>query len=593
MQNKKFKISGMTCASCSARVEKVVSRLDGVENASVNLASEKLMVSYDENKVSVQDIMQKIEKSGYGAQEIAKVQLTDKDAQEKERQTKILWNKFIVAAIFTIPLFYLAMAPMIPFVNLPVPSFVNMDINPINYAIAQIILVIPVLFAGNHFYRIGFKALWNRGPNMDSLIAVGTTAALAYSVYNTYRIFNGNVHAVHGLYFESAGVIITLILFGKSLEAVSKGKTSQAIKKLMSLAPKTATVIKDGKQQLIPIEDVEIGDFVFVKPGESIAVDGIVTQGSTSIDESMLTGESMPVNKQAGDKVYAASINKNGTITFKATKVGDETALAQIVQLVQDAQGSKAPIAQMADIVSGYFVPIVMAVAVLAFAAWLIAGESFGFAVNILVSVLVIACPCALGLATPTAIMVATGKGAQNGILIKSGEALETAHKIDAVIFDKTGTITVGKPQLTDLVTFNYDEKQLLQLIASVENSSEHPLAQAIVDKAKEENLEMSELKSFTAVTGMGVYANVRDKEILIGNQPFMEKENVDFTKGAELWDSLAQQGKTPMYIAVDKTLAGVVAVADVVKASSKNAKSLVIRSWGKRFFSCTFCMVW
>ena len=439
---------------------------------------------------------------------------------------------------------------------------------------AQLILVIPTIIAGYRFYTVGVKALLGRSPNMDSLIAIGTGAAVIYSIYSTILIATGDSAAVHeGLYYESAGVIITLILLGKSLEAVSKGKTSEAIKKLMGLAPKTATVIHGNEEIEVPIDEVEIGDIILVKPGEKIPVDGEITEGHTAIDESMLTGESMPVDKNPGDKVYAASINKNGMIKFRAAKVGGNTALAQIIRLVEDAQNTKAPIAKLADIVSGYFVPIVVAIAVLAFATWLISGKTFIFALKIFISVLVIACPCALGLATPTAIMVGTGKGAENGILIKSGEALETAHKINTIVFDKTGTITEGKPEVTDILTApGFSESRLLQIAASGEKGSEHPLGEAIVRCAEKKNLDFLKIGNFRALPGRGVEVEIDNIPTLIGNRKLMDEKSISLGTFADESERLAGGGKTPMYVAVNSEMAGIIAVADIVKESSARA---------------------
>jgi Cu+-exporting ATPase len=446
-------------------------------------------------------------------------------------------------------------------------------LDPLRFALLQISLTIPIIIAGYRFYTVGFKALLQRSPNMDSLVAIGTTAAILFSLYNTYQIMQGNFGAVEGLYYETAGVIIALILLGKSLEAVSKGKTSEAIKKLMGLAPKTATVISNGKEIELPIEDVEIGDIILVRPGEKIPVDGVVLEGNTSIDEAMLTGESMPVDKKVGDKVFAASINKNGMIKFQATKVGSDTALAQIIKLVEDAQGSKAPIAQMADIVSGYFVPVVCVIALIAFLAWFLTGQSLAFSLTIFISVLVIACPCALGLATPTAIMVGTGKGAENGILIKGGEALETAHKITTIVFDKTGTITEGKPEVTDIITVGGIERdRLLRIAASGEKGSEHPLGEAIVRGAQKDNLEFLAVDAFEAIPGHGIEVTIDHTKVLIGNKKLMDDRKISLTALKEKSDLLASEGKTPMYIAMNDSLAGIIAVADVVKESSAKA---------------------
>jgi Cu+-exporting ATPase len=451
--------------------------------------------------------------------------------------------------------------------------------------LAQFVLTIPVIIAGYRFYTVGFSRLVKGEPNMDSLIAIGTSAAFIYGIYAIVQILNGNTEYAMNLYFESAGVIITLILLGKYLENVAKGKTSEAIKKLMGLSPKTATIIYDGKEMTIPIDEVEAGDILVVKPGEKIPVDGEVIEGRTSVDESMLTGESIPVEKNPGSKVVGASINKNGAIKFKATKVGKDTVLAQIIKLVEDAQASRAPIAKLADVISGYFVPIVIVIAIVAGAAWYISGQSVIFSLTIFISVLVIACPCALGLATPTAIMVGTGKGAEYGILIKSGEALEITHRIKTIVLDKTGTITEGKPEVTDIVladgigsetdnevdTVMYSEEELLQLAASAEMGSEHPLGEAIVNKAKERNIKLLNVDSFQAIPGHGIEVVINNKKILLGNKKLMDDRNVVIALQKES-DRLAEEGKTPMYIAVDNNLAGIMAVADVMKSSSKRA---------------------
>lgn len=567
-------IGGMTCAACANRVEKALSKTPGIIKASVNFATEKAAVEYDAEQTRLSAVKQAIEKAGYKALSIENKNAVDEDKLRKEKEIKILWTKFIVAAVFGLPLLYLAMAPMIPWISLPIPKFLNPMQYPLTYAVVQIVLVTPIIVAGYRFYTVGFKALIQRSPNMDSLIAIGTTAAVLYSLYSTYKIASGDFGAVHeGLYFETAGVIIALIMLGKSLEAVSKGKTSEAIKKLMGLAPKTAIVIHEGKEIEVPIDEVEIGDIILVKPGDKIPVDGEVVEGHTSIDESMLTGESIPVDKKAGDKVYAASINKNGTIKFKATKVGGDTALAQIIKLVEDAQSSKAPIAQMADIVSGYFVPVVVAIAIIAFAAWLITGQTLVFALTIFISVLVIACPCALGLATPTAIMVGTGKGAENGILIKSGEALETAHKINTIVFDKTGTITEGKPEVTDVVTVSgITRERLLQIAASGEKGSEHPLGEAIVRAAEKGNIETLQAENFNAIPGHGIEVTIDGINTLIGNRKLMDERGITLGELEPESDRLAGEGKTPMYVAMDGKIAGIIAVADVVKESSAKA---------------------
>ncbi len=567
-------IGGMTCAACSQRIEKVLSRLDGVVSASVNLATEKATVTYEPQKIRQSAIKAAIEKAGYQPLEIAKTDAAEEDRLRKQKAIRLQWIKFIVAAAFGLPLLYIAMAPMISFVRLPFPAWLQPMRYPLVYGLVQIALVIPIIAVGHRFYTVGFKALWQHSPNMDSLIAIGTTAAVIYSMYNVFQIVNGHYMAVDALYFETAGVIIALIMLGKTLETVSKGKTSEAIKKLMGLAPKTAIILHDGAEKEIPIDEVEIGDIIIVKPGAKIPVDGAVLSGHTAIDESMLTGESMPVDKKAGDAVYAASINTNGTIQFRAEKIGSDTALAQIIKLVEDAQGSKAPIAQMADIVSGYFVPIVVAIALLAGLAWLIGtGGDVKFSLTIFISVLVIACPCALGLATPTAIMVGTGKGAENGILIKGGEALETAHKVDTIVFDKTGTITEGKPTVTDVLPAGgFSTQELMRLTASAEKASEHPLGQAIVQGAQEKGLELMQVADFEALTGRGIRTRINGQTILAGNRKLMGEQGVALGAFEAEADRLAGEGKTPMYVAADNTLVGIVAVADVVKPSSRRA---------------------
>lgn len=590
-------IGGMTCAACSARVEKAIKKLEGIETATVNLTTEKATVVYNPQALRVSAIKEAIEKAGYTALDFSKEGAVDEDKLRKEREIKILWRKFITAATLAFPLLYIAMVPMIKWFSLPFPKALAPMNFPLLYGLAELVLVIPIIAVGYRFYTVGFKNLWHRSPNMDSLIAVGTSAAVLYSLYNIWQIAQGNFLAVDALYFETAGVIIALILLGKSLEAVSKGRTSEAIKKLMGLAPKTAIIIEnDGSggttEKEIPIDEVIPGDIIVVKPGAKIPVDGVVTEGHTAIDESMLTGESMPVDKKAGDKVFAATINSNGVIQFKAEKIGSDTALAQIIKLVEDAQGSKAPIAQLADIVSGYFVPIVCLIALVAGASWFITASAglvtlpvgksvIEFSLTIFISILVIACPCALGLATPTAIMVGTGKGAENGILIKGGEALETAHKIQTIVFDKTGTITEGKPKVTDIVLAGGEPPSLsfLQIVASVEKGSEHPLGQAIVNEANERNLSLFSLENFNAIIGRGVEARVNGQTVLVGNRKLMDERGISLSELEAASDRLAGEGKTPMYAALDDhsgstgmQIAGIVAVADVVKPSSKAA---------------------
>ncbi len=569
---KSLKIVGMSCAACAKTIERVTKKLDGVVDCSVNFATEKLSISYEPSKVRLSDIKKVIEKAGYSALE---EEITiDEDKERKEEEIKLLWKKFIISAIFTVPLLVISMGHMVgEKLGFSLPSFIDPMINPRVFAIAQLILVIPVMIAGNRFFRVGFKSLVRRSPNMDSLIAMGTSAAFLYGVFAIVQIFSGNTDYAFDLYFESAAVIITLITLGKYLESVTKGKTSEAIKKLMGLAPKTAIIVRDGKETEISIEEVEVGDIIVVKPGEKMPVDGEVVEGVTSVDESMLTGESIPVEKNLGDKIIGASINKNGSIRYRATRVGKDTALAQIIKLVEDAQGSKAPIAKLADIISGYFVPVVISIAIISALAWYISGQTGVFALTIFISVLVIACPCALGLATPTAIMVGTGKGAEYGVLIKSGVALETAHKIRTIVFDKTGTITEGKPKVTDVVvTKDITENELLQLAASAEKGSEHPLGEAIVKGAEERGLEYKKHDFFKAIPGHGIAVKIEDKNILLGNRKLMVESNISIGELEEISHKLAAEGKTPMYIAIDNKMAGIIAVADTVKESSRKA---------------------
>jgi Cu+-exporting ATPase len=587
MRRESMGIGGMTCAACAKRIERAAGKLEGVESASVNFAAEKLTVEYDPAAIKLAQIKDTILKIGYTPLDVEKPGAVDEDRLRKEKEIRTLRTKLTVSAIFGIPLLYIAMGSMVWWWPFPIPRILYPMQYPLNYALAQIILTLPIVIAGRRFYSVGFKALIQGSPNMDSLIAVGTSAALIYSFYSTGQILAGNFGAVEGLYFESAGVIITLILLGKYLEARSKGKTSEAIKKLMGLAPKTAIVVQNGAETEIPIDDVEIGHVILVKPGGKIPVDGVIVDGSSAVDESMLTGESIPVDKKPGDKVFAATINSNGVLRFEATKVGGDTALAQIIKLVEDAQGSKAPIAAMADIVSGYFVPVVCVLAVIAAAAWYFLGippagwTRAQFALTIFISILIIACPCALGLATPTAIMVGTGKGAENGILFKGGEALETAHKVNAIVFDKTGTLTEGKPEVTDIVSAgdsNMDEKRLLQITASAERGSEHPLGEAIVRKARNASVEFLPAEDFRALTGLGVEASISGNRFFIGNRKLMSERGIDLGGLESESDRLAEEGKTPMYVVSDNKLVGIIAVADVLKRSSAEAISTLQR---------------
>ncbi|NLJ95589.1 MAG: copper-translocating P-type ATPase [Clostridiales bacterium] len=562
-----LKIEGMTCASCAKAVERVTGKLDGVTKSSVNLATENLTIHYDASKVRVSDIKRAVEDAGYKALEEA---TKDEDRDSKVKERKSLLIRFVISAIFTLPLLYISMGHMI---GLPLPDFLDPAVNPSNFAIAQLILTIPVVVVGYRYYIVGFRTLFKGSPNMDSLIAIGTSAAVAYGIFALIKILGGEESYAMELYFESAAVILTLITLGKYFETVSKGKTSEAIKKLMGLAPKTATIIRNDIEVEIPIEEVEVGDIIVVKPGEKMPVDGVVVKGTTSVDESMLTGESIPVEKREGDSIIGASINKNGSIQYKATKVGKDTALAGIIKLVEDAQGSKAPIAKMADVISGYFVPIVIILAIVSGLAWYFISHDATFALTIFISVLVIACPCALGLATPTAIMVGTGKGAEHGVLIKSGEALETAHKIDTIVFDKTGTLTEGKPQVTDiLASRDYTDNELLKIAASAEKGSEHPLGEAIIKYAEDKGIILSEASDFNAIPGRGIKVLIDKKQVLLGNAKLMMENDVSLENWEEASDRLAYEGKTPMYIAIDGMLSGIIAVADTLKETSLRA---------------------
>ena len=566
MVEKNYTVTGMSCASCANAVEKALNKNNDI-NASVNFATEKLNIEYDEEKYNFDKIREIVESAGYG---LVEDMIEDKKMELYQEKIKSLKNRLILAIIFVVPLLYISMGHMLGAV---LPEFLNPKVNPLNFALAQFVLTLPIIYAGRDFFLHGFKNLVRKSPTMDSLIAIGATAAVLYGIYATFRIATVDPEAHMDLYYETAGTIITLILFGKLLEAKTKGQTSSAIKKLIGLQPKKAKIIENGAEKEVLIENLKVGDIVIVKPGEKIAVDGRIVEGATSIDESMLTGESLPVNKKVGDKVVGGSINKNGSIRFEATEIGKNTVLSQIIKLVEEAQGSKAPISRMADIVSAYFVPIVIGIAIITGIAWFLSGSGLVTALSFFIAVLVIACPCALGLATPTSIMVGTGKGAENGILIKSGEALETAHKIKTVVFDKTGTITKGKPVLTDLIAYGkYNENELLKIAASVENDSEHPLAEAIVNKAKEKNIEIKPYEKFRAMPGYGIRAIFEGKEVQIGNRKLMENRKINVEISQKDYDILSNEGKTPMYISIDNELAGLVAVADVIKETSKEA---------------------
>jgi Cu+-exporting ATPase len=589
MNNHLFTIGGLNCAACVQRVEKAILKLEGIENAIVNLATEKVSVSYDPRSLRLSTIKEAIEKAGYKVIEAEKAGTIDND-KHKEKEIKTLKKQFIVAAALGLPLLYICMAPMFPGLSIPFPGFIHPDTAPLAFALTQLVMIIPIVIMGRRFYTSGFRNFFNRSPNMDTLIAIGTSAAILFSFYHTFMIIknsDGGAHHAHSLYYETAGVIIALILLGRFLEAVSKGRTGEAIKKLMGLAPKTAIIIENGIEREIQIDEVMPGNIILVKPGSKIPVDGKVIEGHSSVDESMLTGESMPVDKNPGDAVYGATINTTGLIRFRAEKTGDETVLAQIIKLVEEAQGSKAPIAKTVDIVCGYFVPIVCIIAVVAGIGWFVAasggfvltpaGKSpLEFALTIFISVLVIACPCALGLATPTAIMVGTGKGAEKGILIKGGEALETTHKIHTIVFDKTGTLTEGKPKVTDIILreqgIENGEDVFVQLAASAEKGSEHPLGQAIVQEAQARGLMLHNADKFLTIAGRGIEAVIDGVSVLAGNRKLMDENGVSLEEFENSSDRLAVEGKTPMYIAFDGKAAGVVAVADVLKQSSKAA---------------------
>lgn len=597
----RFDVTGMTCSACSSHVEKSVGKLTGVENVSVNLLTNSMQVEFDENKLDTAGIIKAVEDAGYGAAvkdghaKSGTKTSGQSDSQENsglsavEQNVKNMKKRLIVSLIFWIPLMYVSMGHMIyQWLNIPMPPFImnflHGNENAITYAFTQFLLLLPILIANQKYFKNGFKTLWHRSPNMDSLIAIGAGAAILYGIFAIYRIGYAMGHGdmmvvhqyAHDLYFESAGTILTLITIGKYLETKSKGKTSEAITKLLNLAPKTVTVVRDGVEQVVDAADVEKGEIFLVKPGESVAVDGIVLEGKSSFDESAITGESIPVPKQEGDTIVSASINKSGLIRAKATKVGEDTTIAQIIRLVEEASSSKAPIAKMADKIAGVFVPAVITIALITGVIWLISGATFEFAMSTAIAVLVISCPCALGLATPVAIMVGTGKGAENGILIKSGDALETAHQIDTVVLDKTGTITQGKPVVTDIICAagkNADKTQLLQIAGSLEKGSEHPLAEAIVNYCLTNNISLEKVTDFNALFGKGIEGTMSGTHYYAGNEKMMEEKGISLsTEQKNQIQALAKQGRTPLLFADEKQFLGIVAVADVVKPTSKEA---------------------
>ncbi len=564
-------IEGMTCAACSSRVERLVGRLPGVREIAVNLLQGKASIEYSPPIAPLSMIRQTIIKAGYTPLDIESKDDTRQNASSRDQALHQQGQKLVLAMGFTIPLLILTMGHM---AGMPLPQWLTPESAPIAFALAQLLLTLPVLWAGRHMYINGARNLRHLAPNMDSLITLGTGSAMLYSLLNTVQLLAGELQMVSLLYYETAAAILAFVMLGKYLEAVSKGRTSQSIKKLMAIQPNTALVLRDGQEIQLAIDEIAPGDRVRVRPGERIPLDGQVVEGASSIDESMLTGESLPVEKHPGDEVTGGSFNQNGGLVIEVVRVGADTTLARIIHLVEQAQTGKAPIARLADRVSGIFVPVVMGIAVLAAVAWLLGGQSMPFALSIFIAVMVIACPCALGLATPTAIMVGTGKGAEHGVLIKGGEALEQMQHVDTIVFDKTGTLTEGKPVVTDILTANgFDQDSLLQLAASAEAGSEHSLGTAIVNERQNRNLEQLTISNFVAHPGQGLEATVSEKSLLLGNLKLMQKHGLLADPPAEA-QTLAQQGKTPIYITVDGSYAGLIAVADPLRAESARAIS-------------------
>ena len=573
-QHARLDVRGMTCAACSAAVERAVSKLPGAQSVSVSLPAEILALDYDPSELSLQQVVAAVAEAGYEALLPLEQPVEDEFEKKKGRQARRLRNlrgRFIFSVVLTLPLLTVSMGPML---GLRLPAFLDAQINPLNNALAQWLLTTPVVIMGWSYYRNGFRNLSRLHPNMDSLIAIGTGSAYLYSLYALLQIARGHTHFAHSLYFESAAVVLTLITLGKYLESRATGKTSEAIQKLMALSPKKARVIRAGTEVEIDARHVMLGDEVVVRPGESFPVDGVLLQGATSVDESMLTGESLPIEKMVGDQVTGASMNINGAVRFRATRVGKDTALAQIIRLVEDAQGSKAPIAKMADKISGIFVPIVMGLGVLAALGWALIGkESVEFSLTIFVAVMVIACPCALGLATPMALTVGMGKGAENGVLIKNGDALEKTQRVDTILLDKTGTITEGKPAVTDILPLaGRSERELLLVAGSAEQGSEHPLGKAILRAAEEQGLDLVEVSGFRALPGLGLEAHLEGQLVRVGNQKMMSKSIVLSEDDQTVAQVLANDGKTPMFVALGESLLGIIAVADTVKPDSRAA---------------------
>ena len=572
MKKEEFALEGLQCAGCVSTVEKVVRDLPGVKEANVNLATEKMMVQFNPKEADVQKIMETVSLAGYQAILINDEEdVLEKTAIKKEKQLQSLKVRAWVSGVFAIILLYIAMGEMI---GLPLPQILQPMEHPIVFSVTQLILVTPILWVGRSYFVNGFKALIRKHPNMDSLVALGTSAAILYSVWSTIRILAGEYHYVMHLYVESAAVILAFITVGKYFETLTKGRTSQAIQSLVALSPKVATVIRDGKEVEVPVEELQVGEVVFVRPGEKIAVDGVILSGESFVDESMITGESVPVFKKEGSKVVGATLNTTGSFQVEVSQVGKDTTLSQIIRLVEEAQGSKAPIAAIADRVAGIFVPIVMGLSLLAGLYWgLIGGESFEFVVTVMISVLVIACPCALGLATPTAIMVGTGFGAKRGILIKSSAALEEAGHVGVVLLDKTGTITNGKPKVVDIQVFNdYSKEEVLKVAASIEKHSEHPLGKAIVEEAEKQEFEVLPIEQFQSISGMGIQGIVDGKEVLLGNHLLLQNKEIAVDDFNTVIDEVASQGQTAMFVAIQKQVAGIIVVADTIKVTSKEA---------------------
>lgn len=566
MTTEKYVIKGMTCAACSSAVERVTRKMEGVTESNVNLTTGLLTISYDETKVKPEDIIRKVERAGFKAERYIDEQKED-DGQGNNRMK----YRLIANIVLSIPLLYICLGHMSP-IPLPLPTFMDMHKEPLIFALVQMVLTIIILINGRKFYLVGFKSLFKGHPNMDSLVAVGTGSAFIYSLVMTISIPT-NHHAVHQLYYESAAVVVTLVMLGKYMENLSKNKTSEAIKKLMELAPDTAIVLRNGEQKEMPVKQVLVGDLILIKPGSRIPLDGTIEEGHTSIDESMLTGESIPVEKAIGDEVIGGSVNYHGAITVTVTRIGEDTTLAKIVKMMEDAQGKKAPISKLADTVAGYFVPTVMTIASLSAVLWaLLGGQDITFVLTIFVSVMVIACPCALGLATPTAIMVGTGLGANHGILIKSGEALEVSHKVDTVVLDKTGTITEGKPMVTEIISHDITEDELLQIVASCEQVSEHPLGQAIVEAAKNRKISLCEVSDFQSIIGRGIEARLNETIYYIGNRKLCEENQIDISKYEQEANIAANRGQTPMYVGTKEKILGLVCVADTIKPTSSEA---------------------